>query len=184
MAAPKNKKINLLVQEGFEHSQIGKVLSWLLSAGRAIVIVTELVVITAFLSRFWLDRQLTDLLEENQAKKAQVEASATFEKDLRDLQARLTAVKEFEQIKLSPTAYVREITKTLSAEVVLTDISYSEGVFSVSGTSLNEAGIAGLIKNLEPSEKFSNVSLASISLDKNTTNLIKFSLRLEEEKKN
>ena len=99
MPASKTKTINLLIQEGFEHTQLGKILNWLLTAGRTIVVVTELVVITAFLSRFWLDKTLTDLNEQNALKKAQVEASLPFEKDFRAIQSRLSEYKKIETSK-------------------------------------------------------------------------------------
>lgn len=190
MAAPKHdepvkrlKKINLLVQEGFEHSPTGKVLAWLLSAGRAIVIITELVVITAFISRFWLDRELTDLVEENNAKKTQVEASANFEKDFQNTQTRLAAVKLLDNAKTSPSEHIKEVTKLLPAEVVLSDITYNENSVSVTGLSLNEAGLAGFMKSLEKSNKFASVNLVNISLQLGTANLINFSLKIEVEKK-
>ncbi len=178
------KKINLLIQEGFEHSQTGKVLAWLLSAGRAIVIITELIVITAFLSRFWLDRQLTDLIEGNSAKKTQVEASTNFEADFQNTQTRLAAVKLIDNAKILPREYIKEVTRLLPAEVVLSDISYNENKVSVTGLSLNEAGLAGFMKSLEESNKFSSVSLVNIALERGTTNLINFSLIMEVEKKN
>src|SRR3990167_9181041 len=92
-----NKKtINLLVLEGFEHSPVGKVLHWLLSAGRTIVIFTELIVIISFLSRFWLDRTLTDLSEQNNNKRAQIEASRQFEENFKSVQQRLSLVNQIQ----------------------------------------------------------------------------------------
>jgi len=183
MAAPKPKKINLLIQEGFENTQIGKVLNWLLGAGRVIVILTELVVIIAFLSRFWLDRQLTDLIEENKTKKTQLESSVNFETDYKNLQARLLAVKELDRLKLVSSEYIKEATRLLPAEVLLSNISYNQDKVTLVGTSLNEAGLAGLLKSLEESAKFTGVSLTNISLDKSTPGAINFSLGAEIEGK-
>lgn len=182
MAVLKLKRINLLIQEGFEYSQTGKVLAWLLSAGRAIVIVTELIVITAFLSRFWFDRQLTDLIEKNSAKKSQVEASSVFETDFRNIQTRLAAVKLLDSEKISSLAFIKEVTRLLPAEVVLSDISYNKNQILVTGLSFNEAGLAGFMKSLEESNRFSNVSLDNISLARGETGVISFSLKIDTEK--
>ena len=57
------KDINLLPREEFEQKTVGRFLIWALTVGRWIVIVTELIVITAFLSRFKLDRDLANLYE-------------------------------------------------------------------------------------------------------------------------
>ena len=65
-----NKEINLLPKEKWETGTAGKLLKWALSIGRYIVVFTELVVISAFLYRFSLDRKLMDINEQvNQQKK-------------------------------------------------------------------------------------------------------------------
>ena len=61
MAAPKKHEIELLPKEEWEKTSFGKFIKWTLNVGRYIVIATELIVILAFVSRFKLDRDLTDL---------------------------------------------------------------------------------------------------------------------------
>src|SRR3990167_1085348 len=95
MAAPKEKAlINLLPQEEFESSTFGRVLKWLLSSFRIMVIITELVVMTAFLSRFWLDAKTTDLNDSIKQKQAVIESQNNFEKEFRKTQNRLVIFKE------------------------------------------------------------------------------------------
>lgn len=55
------KSINLLPRDSFENSTIGVILEWSLVFGKWAVILTQLVVMAAFLYRFSLDRKLTDL---------------------------------------------------------------------------------------------------------------------------
>jgi hypothetical protein len=64
------QEINLLPREEFEKKPIGKFLTWALSIGRYIIIFTELIVILAFLSRFKLDRDLSDLNQSIREKQA------------------------------------------------------------------------------------------------------------------
>ena len=64
MSAHKKQQVNLLPEKGFTSTTTGRVLTWILSTFRIIVIVTEIIVMIAFLSRFWLDAQNTDLSEE------------------------------------------------------------------------------------------------------------------------
>jgi len=54
-------KVNLLPKDNFEFSLVGKFLRWALTAGRVMVVLTEFVVILAFGSRFWLDKEMNDL---------------------------------------------------------------------------------------------------------------------------
>ncbi len=62
MAARKNQQlINLLPQEEFAVSTLGRILAWLMSTFRYIVIAVEMVVMLAFLSRFWLEWNTHDV---------------------------------------------------------------------------------------------------------------------------
>ena len=62
--------INLVPKDPFFATIPGRVLKWALSAGRYIVIFTELVVIISFATRFTLDRQVTDLNDTITSKEA------------------------------------------------------------------------------------------------------------------
>lgn len=171
--------INLLVQEGFEHTTFGKILTWLLSAGRTIVIVTELVVITAFLSRFWLDKTLTDLSEANNSKKAQIEANAGFEQEFKSAQIRLAAVKQIDQSKLKSSSILKSITSFLPQDVKLADIAVNKNQITVHGRSETEAGIAGFINAFDASSDFKNTALSDLALDTLGTQTIKFTVKTE-----
>lgn len=171
----KKRKINLLVKEGFENTTLGRFLNWALTAGRVIVIATELIVILAFLSRFQLDRTLTDLNEKNQARKAQIEALADFEETFRSAQARLKAYAEWDTSILGSEALILEVASLLPADVSLESISFSGKTVSLRGTALSEAGLAGFLKELKESEKFQDVALNDITLD-TTTQILGFTI--------
>ncbi len=164
MSAPNKHKINLLPKEDFENSTLGKLLNWALSAGRVIVIITELVVIGAFLSRFWLDRKLTDLSEENTSRKIQVEAFASFEEEFKTTQSRLTAYKKLDETKKDTVTLLETTSSLLPAEVTLTSISRLKNQVTIKGISLSESGIAGFIKALTAQERFEKITLNDISL--------------------
>ena len=55
------RSINLLPRDAFEASTLGVVLEWALVFGKWAVIVTQLVVMGAFLWRFALDTRLSNL---------------------------------------------------------------------------------------------------------------------------
>ncbi|PIW06761.1 hypothetical protein COW38_04310, partial [Candidatus Collierbacteria bacterium CG17_big_fil_post_rev_8_21_14_2_50_45_7] len=54
------RSINLLPHDKFESSTLGIILSWSLRFGKWSVILTQLIVMGAFIYRFTLDRGLTD----------------------------------------------------------------------------------------------------------------------------
>ena len=100
----KNKSINLLPQEEFDTSLLGRTLKWAMGSFRIIVILTEMVVMAAFLSRFWLDAQNSDLNDSIKTATAQIQAQSSFEKEFRGIQQKLTI---FKQITGQPTASSR-----------------------------------------------------------------------------
>jgi len=85
----KSKQINLIPQDEFESSNFGRILKWALSTFRIVVIVTELIVMSAFLSRFWLDAKNSDLNEEINVNKSQIIAYKDIETEFRSLQKNL-----------------------------------------------------------------------------------------------
>lgn len=162
MAAPKT--ISLLPQEGFEYTTLGKSVHWALTAGRIIVIITELIVVSAFLSRFWLDRTLTNLNEKINQKTAIIRASQPFEQEFRTTQTKLA---RFAQITKESNFgnLTNQIFASLPAEVVLSQITIDGEVANVSGIALSEGGLGEFSRNLE-AQKIGNVSLGNVSLGK------------------
>jgi len=91
---PLKKEISLLPDKDNPNSFSGRVLLWLTSVGRYIIVITELLVISGFISRFWLDRRNADLSEAIRQKKAIVESTIQFEKDYKTIQDKLLIIKD------------------------------------------------------------------------------------------
>lgn len=176
MVTAKKKSVNLVIREGFEHTTVGRVLTWGLSVGRVIVIVTELVVIAAFLSRFWLDRTLTDLNEDNAGLKRQVEAVSDFEANFRRAQERIETIKKV-AVKTEYADRVSEISALLPSGVTLTKISFLKQDMNLSGIALSEEGLAGFVSTLSQSRKFQDISLGSVTLETERRQGLAFQLK-------
>jgi len=119
MSAHKKQQVNLLPEKGFTSTTTGRVLTWILSTFRIIVIVTEIIVMIAFLSRFWLDAQNTDLSEEIEQKKAILVASADFEKEFRQTQERLQIYSGLTLNKVQNSSVISQITKLVPDDTIL-----------------------------------------------------------------
>jgi Tfp pilus assembly protein PilN len=159
---PKNNTINLLPQEEFDTSVIGRVLTWAMGTFRIIVIVTEMIVMAAFLSRFWLDAQNSDLNDAIKVKSAQIAAQSEFEKQFRNVQTKLSIIKQISQGKKA-TAGVTQIASKIPSDINLSSISVSDKEALVKGTAGSEIGIGQLIANLKTVKEFSNVDLGQIN---------------------
>ncbi|MBU4397602.1 hypothetical protein KKC08_05560 [Patescibacteria group bacterium] len=81
MPANFKREISLLPKDQDNNSSTAKLIRWITTVGRVVIIFTELIVIAAFVSRFWLDRKNSDLSESIRQQKAILESTALFEVD-------------------------------------------------------------------------------------------------------
>jgi Tfp pilus assembly protein PilN len=170
MAAQKQIKseINLLPQKGFAASTSGRVLLWILSTFRVIVIVTEIIVMMAFLSRFWLDAQNTDLSEEIQQKQAVLASYTNFEREWKDTQKRLKIFSTLTLNEEIAADTINLIASYLPSDIFLTSVSIVSNETTVEGVSPSERGIQQFLVNLQSAEALSQVELSNIETDKDS----------------
>lgn len=163
MAARKTN-IEFLPREEWEKKPSGKFLKWVLTVGRYIVVVTEFIVILAFLSRFKLDRDLTNLHEDIRQKQAIIKSSAIFEKRFRFLQKRLSTIEGLEKTQIEADAILAELASLTPIDVYLSNFAVSGKVVSLTATALSESGLATLLNNLKRSSRFTNISVSQLSI--------------------
>lgn len=176
MAARKEHQINLLPQEEFEASTLGRILKWLLSTFRILVIGTEMVVMVAFLSRFWLDSRKSDLDDQIKTKQAVLAATTDFEKQFRLIQKEL---KIFSSIAGQPatTDIVNRITQYQPSTIILSSLTLASDSVEVKGLAPTELDVSQFIANLSSEKTFRTVTLSQIGTQSNST-LIEFDLKI------
>ncbi len=158
------KQINLIPQNEFDTSNLGRALKWALSTFRVMVIVTELIVMSAFLSRFWLDAKNSDLNEVINVDKAQVLAYSDVESTFREHQKRLSIAKSIYSQK-DLTQLVTSVTSLAPPDVSFNAISITGKDFEVKATALSERSIAQFLVNLEKLTGLEEVNLSQVSGD-------------------
>src|SRR3989344_6912254 len=109
--------INLVGEQDLAHSPWGRILTWATTYGRYIMIATEVVVLLAFISRFSLDRKLTDLKEEISQKQDIITANLSFENDIRSLQERLSSIKKLADSQRAPLEIIADLQRSLPPDV-------------------------------------------------------------------
>lgn len=175
--AKKELKINLLPQKEFEKGTLGRTLRWLLSSFRIIVILIDMLVTCAFLSRFWLDAQSSDLDNSIRQKNAIIGSFSEIEKNFEDTQKRLTIFS-----KATPqdtvSGYVNTVVSFLPSDIRLKSISKSENSLQIVGSSGNEQQIAQFIANLGSSKTFKKVALTQIDSDREDQYAITFTVQI------
>ena len=171
----KTKEINLLPQEQFATTTTGRVLAWVLSTFRLIVVLTEMVVIIAFRSRFWLDIRSSDLTDEVENQKEIVESYSNFEKVFRQTQKKLGVFSQFSANPAQFDLVKNYITPYLPSDVFLKSITLTYSEVRIQGSSFTEQSIAQLISNLNSAGKLKDVKLTQVS-SKNESPFIEFSI--------
>lgn len=163
--AARRREIELVPKEEWEKRPLGQFLKWTLTIGRYIVIITELIVILAFLSRFKLDRDLTDLYEEIRQKQAIIESASDLESDFRFLQKGLATIQNLEETQLGAARVLEELAHLTPLDVSFSDLSSTSEEISFSATALSEAGMATFLNKLKTSDRFKDLNLSQVSLD-------------------
>lgn len=171
MSAKKKSKINLLPKEAFSDSVAGRVLVWILTTFRILVIATEIIVMVAFLSRFWLDAQNTDLNDELELKKSLLEASLPFEKDFKKTQVQLEVASNNIQSQIEITRLLDSLTKSLTSNTILKSINVSSTGIQINGISSGERSLQQLLANLSGNNDFKEVSLTQVKTEESIETL-------------
>ncbi len=172
------KQINLLPQDPFEQSFVGKFLKWALSVGRYIVIGTELVVIGSFLTRFSLDRQMTDLNEAIAQKQAILASYGNLENEVRSVQNRLNLVAEISKNQISSQKILAQISSFTPVDVTYKSITFAADTIKLSGMAFSEAGLQTLMGKLKSDKNFSKVEVKHLASASEAVESVGFDLEI------
>lgn len=168
--------INLLNPDPFKTSVVGKVMLWALSIGRYIVVFTELIVILSFVSRFKLDRDLTDLNTEIVRQKAIIESYGDLESIVRDLQKQLAFInRELESPQ--PETYLDLVVPLMPIDVKLNEMQMSGDLVKIDATALSQTGFKQFIRGLERTPQVKGIELSQVASE-NASNNINFELTI------
>ena len=162
--AKKNEEqqINLLPQEEFENSTLGRTIKWLLTTFRYIVIGTEMIVMVAFLSRFWLDAKSATLIDGINQKKAIIASYSTFENQFRATQNKLKIYTTFSSDKEKVSPIVTSITALVPDDIILQEINLVGNKVLITALTQNENSAARFVKSLNSSTFISNAFVSSV----------------------
>lgn len=170
------KSINLLPKDSFESSNLGVVLTWALAFGKWTVIVTQLVVISAFLYRFILDRQVTNLRKEIDQQVAVIQSYAQMEKEFVVLQERLRFAAPAMASQAQISKYLTYIQSITPQDVTFERLNISSKTIQFSARSSSLTGFSQMLTQLQNNKDFSAVSVAKIENSTDSNNLLSFDI--------
>ncbi len=171
--------LNLAPGEELEERSLGKFLTWVLTYGRYIIIGTEIIVLLAFLARFRLDQEITDLHQAINQKQAYIIASQSLENDVRTMQNHLSLIKRLNQQRSIPQKLLTAFEETTPQDVTLTNLNFGISALSLTATSLTNEGFKIFLNNLSVSPYFSDISIDGVNKGRNSGIDFKLSMVLK-----
>lgn len=162
MSPAKQPSINLIGEEEMEHTPVGRIVTWAVTYGRYIMIGTEIIVLLAFISRFSLDRKLTDLNDEVSQKQAIIDANIDFETEFRTLQDKLTKVQTLLSNPSTTTTALNTIQAILPTDVHLEELNITTERVVGNVVANTTAGFSQMVANLQAASIFSQVEIGDV----------------------
>ena len=169
--------INLLPKDSFEFSTTGKVLKWITTAGRVLVVLTEFVVLLAFASRFYFDKKLDDLGEILIQKEAQIAAYADVETEMRKVLAKQLPVQTSQSSGLVFASKIDGLTQILPVGTSLDSLSLDKNGLTVVGKAQSEYGFAQFISGVKRMPGVATIIMKETSFDQ-ITGGVKFGIQI------
>ncbi len=152
-------------------------LKWAVSAGKLIIIGTELIALSALGYRFMIDKKIIDLHDEIDREIALVEIQKDREQEFRDIQNRLAQIKSIEDKNKIRFDTISKITGAISKGVFTTDnLVINEQRIQFEGASLSIFSIYNFIEELK-----NDSNIYAITLDEVTSSSqgIRFTLIID-----
>jgi hypothetical protein len=175
----KATSVNLLEHDQSAESPIGRILNWATSYGRYIMITTEIVVILAFISRFSLDRKLTDLNETIAQKQAIIEANQPFEKDVLLIQSRLAEIKSLISSQNKFSDIILLFKSLIPPGVLVSSININPNQILLDVTASSTESFSEIINNFSQTPQFYDVNIGDISKDPSRGIQFKLTINLQ-----
>lgn len=140
-----------------------KLITWTLTIGRVVVILTEIVALSAFLYRFSLDQQLIDLHSKNKQLQSFVQNQKKSEDEYRKLQSRLATIQELQLASQRMPKILADLDMIIPKDNSFTfnSITISTEVIRMDGSVRSVDAVSLLIEALRK-----NKNVVSVSLDR------------------
>jgi len=137
-------------------------INWVLTIGRLVVIIIELIALSAFLYRFSLDRQLIDLRSQIKQKQTILSSQKENESKYRDLQDRLYLASNFSALTMERITTLKDILSLTPQGMKLSTISLTKENFSITTDVQNMSSIRFYVNSLKKYPTLDTLSLDSI----------------------
>lgn len=166
--------LDLLRSQSQPKRLVIKVFNWLLSSGRLLIVVVEILVLAAFLARFKLDSDLSTTREAIEQQVPFIESLASDEALIRQTQFQLATVREMRQDSPDYVSISQKIAKQTPSGIILKTLSMtknrSNADIRIAGTASDNTQLTSFIAGLRADSIFQDLDLVDVSLEGGTLN--------------
>lgn len=167
-------KVNLLIHKGEQIKLYVKLIRWMLSSGRYIIVFVEIIVISAFIYRYKLDAELDDLQEKIKEQIPYLQSLKNDETLIRQTQLKLSTVKQVRKESPDFAQTILDIAKITPKTIKLTTInldrtqSFPKTNLLITGQTPSNVELSAFLKALKNNPKFTGINLTNISFEGQT----------------
>lgn len=169
--------LDLLKPQTQSQNLVAKGLHWILSAGRFLIIFVEIIVLAAFLARFKLDADITEVKESIEAQIPYIESLKQDEILIRQTQFQISTIKDIKNNSFDFVQILNQIANQTPLGVTISNLNFEVTTGKVSikmaGIAQSNNELATFIFGLKTNQNFSEVNLTNVSVEQG---LINFSL--------
>lgn len=146
-------------------------INWALTIGRALVVITEMIAIGAFLMRFGLDRQLVDLHDKIVQDQNIIRFAKKKEDLYRNLDSRLNLASNAIKLQDQTISLFQNILDLLPTDAKIKNLNFSSENMRIEATFQSVSSFAQFTSRIKEINSISQVSLDKIE-NKTTTGTI------------
>lgn len=173
------RSINLLPRDPFENSTLGVILEWALVFGKWSVILTQLIVMGAFLWRFALDRNLTDLRKAIAKDIAVIKSYEQVERDYVLAQKQLAQAKTALSSQTQVLKTIADIERITPSEVWYERISFTPTSLSFTAYAASLTGFGQFLTQVQTDPLFSGIKIGKLESSATKGAQMQFDISME-----
>lgn len=166
--------IDLLKPQSSPEKPYLRFIRWLMSTGRFIVIIVEVVVLAAFLSRFKLDADIQTAKEAAEQQIPYIKSLSVDEAQIRQTQLQLATIKDVKQTSPDYVSILREIANQTPSSVKILTLSLEKDAgksnLKITGTAQANQDVSTFALGLKSQDQFANINISSVSLEQGVIN--------------
>jgi hypothetical protein len=156
----KKRVINLIPDKG--DNLLSQFLSWALTVGRLLIIITETLALSVFLYRFSLDVKIIDLHDKIKSASVIVESFQDGEDTYRNLQARLGFIKEYETKKDRTLTLLQDIIDLGRHRITFKNLTVGVNTVEVEAQAPSAGALTAFVQGLKNHPEISNVNIERV----------------------